>query len=107
MSEIKKIEKILDVHERRISKLEKLLIGKKSKELRTNVAEPSIMELIIEVKNEGFFDKPRFREDIVQKFEELGHIYETRSIDSPLLRALKKRILGRKKIGEKWGYVKR
>jgi len=107
MSEKDEVKKILHNHEKRILDLEKLLIGKNPQDLKMKVGEPSIMDLIIEVKNEGFFDTPRFREDIAQKFAELGHFYEVRSIDSPLLRALKKRILGRKKIGEKWGYVKR
>ena len=67
----------------------------------------SIIDLILEVKDEGFFDKPRFRNDILKKFEEMGHIYDASSIDNPLSRALKSRILGRKRIDGKWGYVKR
>lgn len=65
------------------------------------------MDLILEVKGEGFFDNPRFHGDIIKKFEEMGHIYDSKSISDPLMRALKSRILGRKKINGKWGYVKR
>jgi len=107
MSEIGDIKKILDKHEKRISDLEKLLTGNKPFEFRKKKGKTSIIDLIIEVREEGFFDKPRFRDDIVKKFEELGHIYGGDSLNSPLSKALKSRILGRKKINGKWGYVKR
>ena len=106
MSEIKDFKKILDDHEKRISQLEKhrvsIPVSKKH-----NTGKTSIMDLILEVKGEGFFDKPRFLGDIINKFEEMGHIYDRRSVTNPLSRALKSRILGRKKIDGKWGYVKR
>ena len=105
MSEIDKLKKILGKHEKRISDLEKRLTKKKVHEI--NKKKISILDLINEVKEEGFFGKPRFRDDIVKKFEELGHIYSGDSLNSPLSKALQSRILGRKKINGKWGYVKR
>lgn len=97
---------MLKQHEERISKLESHfknkpeLTKKKGKRI-------SITDLIHEVKNEGFFDKPKFQREIVDKFEEMGHIYDTKSLSEPISRALKSRILGRKKIDGKWAYVKR
>ncbi|MEX0657409.1 MAG: hypothetical protein WD154_07700 [Nitrosopumilaceae archaeon] len=106
MSELDSLKKLVQNHEKRILKLEKPL-NSPSKIKKINLAKSSIMDLILEVKEEGFFDKPKFHGDIVAKFEEMGHIYSGKSIDNPLSRALKARILGRKKIDGKWGYVKR
>lgn len=107
MSELDSLKKLVQNHEKRISDLEKLLSGKKTHEIDKKKGKTRIIDLIVEVKKEGFFDKPRFRDDIVKKFEELGQIYAGDSLNSPLSKALKSRILGRKKIDGKWGYVKR
>jgi len=106
MTEMSELKNALQNHEKRISKLEKLL-EKNPRELRKKKTKTSITDLIIEVKEEGFFDKPKSRKDILSKLEELGHIYESKSIDSPIMKALQKRILGRKKIDGIWHYVKR
>jgi hypothetical protein len=106
LSEINELKKVLVDHEKRISILEKSR-NSTHKLQKHDTEKKSIMDLILEVKGEGFFDKPRFHGDILNKFEEMGHIYDSKSISSPLSRALKSRILGRKKINGKWGYVKR
>lgn len=107
MTDINEIKKNLEKHEKRISDLEKLLVDKKLKDVKKAKSKTSITDLFIEIKEEGFFDKPRFRNDIVEKLEELGHIYSADSLNSPLSKALKSRMLGRKKIDGKWAYVKR
>ena len=105
MNEIDKIKKILNKHDKRIGKLENLsstsFKRKKKKEKK------SITDLLIEVSSEGFFDKPKTRKEIVEKFGELGSIYDGGSLNYPLLQAIKSRILGRVKVKGKWGYVKR
>ena len=106
MSELDSLKKLLKKHEKRIVKLEKSL-NSSSRRKKSKSSKTSIMDLILEVKEKGFFNKPKFHGDIVKKFEEMGHIYTGKSIDGPLSRALKSRILGRKKINGKWGYVKR
>lgn len=106
MSEINELKKILKKHGERISKLEKILSSTDKPKLKKS-KKTSIMDLITEVKGKGFFDKPKLQREIAKKFEELGFIYETKSLSDPLSRALKSRILGRKKIDGKWHYVKR
>jgi len=106
VSEIDELKKILKKHGERISKLENALSSPNKPKLKKS-NKTSIMDLIIEVKGEGFFDKPKLQKEIVEKFEELGFIYDTKSLSDPLSRALKSRILGRKKIDGRWNYVKR
>jgi len=106
MSEIDELKKVLKKHEERISALEKLT---KSKQItkKINTDKIRIEDLLIEIKEDGFFDKPKFRDDVVKKLEELGYIYSSDSLNGPLLRSVKSRKLGRKKVNGKWGYVKR
>ncbi len=106
MSEIEGIKKMIQNHEVRILKLENLSQKKPSK-FQKNKKKVSIVDLFIELKKDRFFDKPRFRDEIAKKLEESGNIYSSDSLNGPLLRAVKSRILGRKKIDGKWGYVKR
>lgn len=106
MSDIAELKKILADHEKRISVLEKD-IDSTPKVKRQKSGKTSIMDLLIELKGDGFFNKPQFRNNIVQKLEESGNIYGGDSLNFPLRQALKSRMLGRKKINGKWGYVKR
>ncbi|MEX2191999.1 MAG: hypothetical protein WD717_01265 [Nitrosarchaeum sp.] len=107
MTDIDELKKILEKHNERISKLENMLQPSGPKTKKTKSKNPSIMKLILDAKEEGFFNKPQFRSDIVAKFEEMGYIYSGNSLDNPLQRSLKSKILGRKKINNKWGYVRR
>lgn len=99
--------KMLKQHEQRISKLESSFTDGITPSTKKKGKKVSITDLIVEVKNDGFFDKPKFQREIVEKFEEMGHIYDTKSLSGPLSRALKSRILGRKKIDGNWAYVRR
>ena len=106
MSEINQLKKLLQNHEKRISKLESSDSPSK-KSLKSKPKKITISYLVNELKIRGFFDKPRFRDDLVKKLEEMGHIYPANSLDYALLNSVKSGILGRKKINGKWGYVKR
>jgi hypothetical protein len=107
MADIDELKKILEKHDKRISKLENMFQSSTPTTKKTKSKNPSMMKLILEAKEEGFFNKPKFRSDIVAKFEEMGYIYSGNSLDNPLQRSLKSKILGRKKINGKWGYVRR
>ena len=98
----KEIQKILENHEKRILALE----GIKEK-LKVSRKKVSIVQLILELKSDGFFDKPKNWNDIQNALAKRGHVYPLRSLTEPLQRLVRKRELGRIKIGKKWGYVKR
>ncbi|MDD5494225.1 MAG: hypothetical protein PHG36_06110 [Dehalococcoidia bacterium] len=101
MQEIKKI--LLD-HEKRISNLEKPSISGKKIIANTKT---TIIGRLSYLKQEGFFDQPKFLPEIIIRFAEEGYHYPPSSLTAPLQRAVRQRLLGRLKKDNKWGYVKR
>lgn len=101
------IKKILDNHEKRISELEKKLVGsiKKPKE---SVAERKTISGHLEyLKSEGFFDQPKKSQEIVEKLAQEGFHYAPQSLTWSLQKAVQKNVLGRVKKEKKWAYCKR
>lgn len=101
----RKIKEILDNHERRISRLEGILKEKTARKIVSK--KKSILDLLIELKNEGFFKQPKYLKDIVDKLASRGYHYQSSSLTNPLQRAVRNRILGRIKKKGKWAYVER
>jgi hypothetical protein len=66
----------------------------------------SAADLIVRLKEEGFFEKPRTLGDIASALEESGHLYPVTSLSGVLLNLLKQRQLRRKKVEGKWVYGK-
>lgn len=62
---------------------------------------------IQELKNEGFFKEKRSLQQVQKKLEEKGHIYAMTSMSAPLLRLVRKKILGRVQDKGIWCYVDR
>lgn len=63
--------------------------------------------LVIELKDEGFFNKPKSLLEISQALEEKGRMTPVTSLSGVMISLVQKRILARKKInGKKWGYAK-
>jgi len=67
----------------------------------------SATDFITELKNSGFFDKPKSLTEIRDKLAEHGHIYPITSLPGVVLRLIRKRELGRVKEEGLWKYVKR
>jgi hypothetical protein len=68
---------------------------------------PSMADGIIELKQEGFFKKPKGLADIKEKLASMGMIYPLTSISGTVLSLVKKRALGRVKEERRWCYVTR
>lgn len=68
---------------------------------------PSMPDSIIELKVEGFFNKPKGLADIKEKLASLGRIYPVTSISGTVLSLVKRRELGRVKEKGRWCYVAR
>ena len=66
----------------------------------------SAADLIIELREQGFFEKPKALGEISTKLEEQGHLYATTSLSGIVLGLVKKRHLRRKKVEGKWVYGK-
>ncbi len=74
---------------------------------KSTTARLSMHDLIEELKTEKFFDKPRSLVEIKNAFAEKGHIYNLNSISTPVVRLVRKRVIGRIKKDKKWLYVRR
>lgn len=63
-------------------------------------------DLIIELKEESFFDKPKTLLEISNKLEEKGYIYPVTTLSGVVIGLIKRKLLGRKKNEKKWVYGK-
>lgn len=68
---------------------------------------PSMPDSIVELKLEGFFNKPKGLADIKEKLASLGMIYPVTSISGTVLSLVKRRELGRVREKGRWCYVAR
>jgi hypothetical protein len=66
----------------------------------------SASDLIISLKEDGFFEKPKSLSDISQALEEQGFMYPVTSLSGVVLNLVQRRALRRKKIDGKWAYGK-
>ena len=63
-------------------------------------------ELIIEMREEGYFDKPRSLGEVVNALQEKGYIFRMTSLSGTMVDLVKRKMLARKKIDKKWKYGK-
>ncbi len=73
---------------------------------KTEKRKESASDLIVGLKEEGFFEKPKTLGDIGTALEERGFLYPVTSLSGVVLGLLKKRQLRRKKVEGKWAYGK-
>jgi hypothetical protein len=78
-----------------------------TKEKKGKSQKLSATDLILVLKDESFFDKPKALGDIKIALEEQGYYYPITTLSGVVLELVRKRELGRIKIDKKWGYVKR
>lgn len=74
---------------------------KKSEKKKDNAS-----DLIIGLREEGFFERPKSLGDIGAALEEKGFLYPSTTLSGVVLGLLKKRALRRKKSEGKWVYGK-
>ena len=63
-------------------------------------------DLVINLKEDGYFEKPKSLSDISKALEEQGYLYPVTSLSGIVLGLVQKRILRRKKAEGKWVYGK-
>jgi len=63
-------------------------------------------DLVVELKEEGYFNKPRSLTDVANTLEEKGYIYPVTTLSGVMLGLIQKKLLGRKKLKGKWVYGK-
>ena len=63
-------------------------------------------DLVIELREEGFFDKPKTLGEISHALENKGYLYPTTTLSGLVLGLVKRKQLGRKRENGKWVYGK-
>lgn len=66
----------------------------------------SASDLIVELKEDGYFEKPKTLGDISKALEEKGFLYPVTSLSGVVLGMVQKRELRRKKAEGRWVYGK-
>jgi hypothetical protein len=89
------------------------VIGEMKKNISKNQTEKTqekkrkaASDLIVELKEEGFFDKPKTLTEIAKELEDGGYIYPTTTLSGVMIGLVQKKLFGRKKINSKWAYGK-
>lgn len=67
----------------------------------------SLPNQILQLREEGFFNKPRKVIEVKQALDQKAHFYLFPTISTTLIRLVRKSDLGRVKTEKAWGYVKR
>jgi predicted transcriptional regulator YheO len=63
-------------------------------------------DLIVNLRESGFFNKPKSLSEISEALEEKGYLYPVTTLSGVVLGLVKKRELRRKKHERKWAYGK-
>jgi len=63
-------------------------------------------DLVITLKEGGFFDRPKGLAEISRALQEKGYIYPVTTLSGVVLGLVQKRLLGRKKLEGRWVYGK-
>ena len=63
-------------------------------------------DLIINLKEDGFFNKPKRLNEVGDALQEKGYLYPITTLSGVMIGLVQKRLLGRRKINGKWVYGK-
>jgi hypothetical protein len=66
----------------------------------------SASDMIVDLKEQGYFEEPRTLIEISHALEERGFLYPVTSLSGVVLNLLRKKVLRRKKAEGKWIYGK-
>lgn len=100
--EIIEIKKKLETHEKRIKYLEELISGKGKKVIKKS---KSIIDHLIKLKSDGFFNQPKTLNEIIARMAKMGYHYKSKSsLSDPLQRAVRQGILERDRPEKNWVY---
>jgi hypothetical protein len=84
----------------------KEVVAKASSEKKEQKKRAAASDLVVELKEEGFFDKPKGLGEVSKALEEKGYLYPVTTLSGVVLGLVQKRLLGRKKLEGRWVYGK-
>ncbi|MHB1141929.1 MAG: hypothetical protein ACYC1T_09245 [Sulfuricaulis sp.] len=103
----KEVSRILADYERSsvVHQTKKMVVATKEtqKEKKKRAA---ASDLVISLKEDGYFDKPRSLAEVAKALEETGYIYPVTTLSGVMIGLVQKKLLGRKKLEGKWVYGK-
>lgn len=79
----------------------KMVTEQKNERKRANAT-----DLVLALKEEGFFNKPKGLGEVAAALEEKGYIYPVTTLSGTVLGLVQRKFLGRKKKDGKWIYGK-
>ena len=85
---------------------EKVAVTKKTSARKEQKKRSAVSDLIVSLKEEGYFDKPKSLTEIVHALEEAGHLVPVTSLSGVMLGLVQKKYFRRKKVDGKWVYGK-
>lgn len=97
LSAFEQSERVVQVRQR----VSKMKVVQKEQKKRQSAA-----ELLIGLKEEGYFEKPKALGDIVRALEEKGYLYPVTTLSGVVLALVKNQHLRRKKVEGRWVYGK-
>lgn len=99
----------IETLKKKIAELEKRIVGLEGlpEQITQTNTKKTISSLLIDLKNEGFFDQPKLVKEIIDALANKGYHYEQTSLTWTFQNLVRKGILGRIKRDKKWAYVKR
>ena len=80
---------------------EKSVTSKQKDKKRTGAS-----DIIVNLKEHGFFNKPKSLAEIESALEEKGYLYPVTTLSGVMLSLVKRKLFGRKKIEGRWVYGK-
>ena len=103
----KEVSEILTKFERTTSIGQvKATITKVRADKKEQKARSSISDLVVTLKEEGFFEKAKGLSEIGEKLEERGYFCPVTTLSGVMLGLVKRHLFGRRKVDNKWVYGK-
>ncbi len=97
LSDLERTSAVRDIK----TKVSKEAIKKKDEKKRRAAS-----DLIIELREDNFFNKPKTLGEIAEGLERIGYIYPTTTLSGVVMGLVQKKLLGRKRVDGKWAYGK-
>jgi hypothetical protein len=103
----REVSSILSAYERTsVVDQAKRAIARTKTAKRTEKKREGASDIIVELRESGFFEKPKALSEIAHALEEKGYLYAVTSLSGIVLGLVKKRELRRKKHEGRWVYGK-
>jgi hypothetical protein len=105
MVDIEELAKRLDDYEKRLTRLESYYREAKKPKVKEKKTANTRLELLLALKDNGFFKRPQFIEGIAEKCSEMGYPTTSRDLTKLLQFAVRSGLLRQIKKDGKWSYM--